>query len=239
MYSSGYARKSDINSHDTQINQYWSFCDRTQKSSAPLLGICVSTSGVSADMHSYWRRKSDINSHDTQINQYWSFCDCTQKSSAPLLGICVSTSGVSAGMHSYWRRKLDINSQDTQIIQYWSFCDRKRQAFTWRYAKATSRINEIVQWLADATFDWRHVMEMAVERNNQTCRFITYLRRFYKIYTKTSCKIKFKYKRWISFFLTFIEAWTQRVPCKVNVTPDFFFWHSSKYERNGSCAKLL
>ena len=31
-------------------------------------------------------------------------------------------------------------------------------------------------------------------------------------------------------FLQFMEVWTQRVPCKVNVTPE--------YERNGSRAKL-
>ena len=48
-----------------------SFCDRTQKSSSPLLEflrICTAT-GV---------RKSDARSHDTQIIQYWSFCDRTQ-----------------------------------------------------------------------------------------------------------------------------------------------------------------
>ena len=42
--------------HDTQIIQYWSFCDRTQKSSAPLLGICVST----------------------QMKHFWSFCGYAQ-----------------------------------------------------------------------------------------------------------------------------------------------------------------
>ena len=50
------ARKSDISSQDTQIIQYWSFCFRTQKSSAPLLAICVST----------------------QMNTFWSFCGCVQ-----------------------------------------------------------------------------------------------------------------------------------------------------------------
>ena len=27
--------------------------------------------------------------------------------------------------------------------------------------------DKLKSWLADATFDWRHVMEMAVKRNNQ------------------------------------------------------------------------
>ena len=78
-------------------------------------------------------------------------------------------------------------------------------------------------WLADITFDWRLVMETAVERNNQTYRFITFLRSlFYKIYTKTSqimnkndAETKCKHNRWISFF-----------------------WHSSKYEPMGPMQKL-
>ena len=65
-------------------------------------------------------------------------------------------------------------------------------------------------------------MTTAVERNGQTGRLITFLRRlFYKLYAKTSqiltkhdVKTKYKYKRWISFFCC-----------------------SSKYERNGSYAK--
>ena len=30
-------------------------------------------------------------------------------------------------------------------------------------------------WLANVMFDWRHVMVTAVERNNQTCRIVTFL----------------------------------------------------------------
>ena len=80
-------------------------------------------------------------------------------------------------------------------------------------------------WLANITFDWRHVMKTAVERNYQTRQFITFLR-FYKIYIKTSqitnkndVKTKCKFKRWVSVFLTFIEVWMQWVPCKINVMP--------------------
>ena len=42
--------------HDTQIIQYWSFCDRTQKSSSPLIGICLCT----------------------QMKHFWSFCEYAQ-----------------------------------------------------------------------------------------------------------------------------------------------------------------
>ena len=80
-------------------------------------------------------------------------------------------------------------------------------------------------WLANVTFDWRHslVMEMAVEHNNQTCRFVTFLHRiFYKIFSKTVCRhIMNKNdvnKRWISFFWHY-GIWMHWVPCKVNVTP--------------------
>ena len=42
-------------------------------------------------------------------------------------------------------------------------------------------------WLAYLTFDWRHIMETAVEHNNQACLFKTFLHRlFYKIYIKIS-----------------------------------------------------
>ena len=41
--------------------------------------------------------------------------------------------------------------------------------------------------MADVAFDWRYVMETAVERNNQLCRFIIFLRRLInKIYIKIS-----------------------------------------------------
>ena len=42
-------------------------------------------------------------------------------------------------------------------------------------------------WLADVTFDWRHVMETAVERNKQTRGFMTFLRHLF-------CKILIKNK---------------------------------------------
>ena len=45
---------------------------------------------------------------------------------------------------------------------------------------ATLRVSDVIDkcnsWLADITFDWRHVIVTAVERNNQTCRAITFLR---------------------------------------------------------------
>ena len=52
------------------------------------------------------------------------------------------------------------------------------------------RVSDVMyKWksrLADVTFDWRHVMETAVERNNQNSRFITFRCVLYKIYSKTS-----------------------------------------------------
>ena len=38
-------------------------------------------------------------------------------------------------------------------------------------------IDKCNSWLADVTFDWRHVIVTAVERNNQTRRIITFLPR--------------------------------------------------------------
>ena len=38
-------------------------------------------------------------------------------------------------------------------------------------------------WLTDITFDWRHVMEKAIERNNRTLRLITFLRQYFTIFT--------------------------------------------------------
>ena len=80
-----------------QIIQYWSFCVCTQKSSTPLLGICVST-----QMNTFWSfcgyvQLLERERYTTQIIQYWSFCDRTQKRSSPLLGICVSTQ-----MEHFW-----------------------------------------------------------------------------------------------------------------------------------------
>ena len=61
--------------------------------------------------------------------------------------------------------------------------------------------------------------------------FITFLcQLFYKIYMKTSqimnkndIKIKYKYKRWISFFWHLSKVWTQWVQCKVNMRPFAYF----------------
>ena len=70
-------------------------------------------------------------------------------------------------------------------------------------------------------------MVTAAERNNQTRRLIAFLHCLLCIYIIKTSQIKnqndvkttCKYKRWISFFLRFMEVWTQWVPCKVNVTP--------------------
>ena len=56
----------------------------------------------------------------------------------------------------------------------------------------------------------------AVERNIQTRRIKTFLRRFIcnisQIMNKNDVKTKMNF-----IFLRFIEVWTQRVPCTVNV----------------------
>ena len=71
----------------------------------------------------------------------------------------------------------------------------------------TLRLSDVMdKWnsrLADYTFDWRHVIETAVERSYQARRFIIFLRRLlYQIYIKTSqiinnqdVKIKYTYDR--------------------------------------------
>ena len=65
---------------------------------------------------------------------------------------------------------------------------------------AMLRVSDVIdkcnRWLADVTFDWRRVMVTAVERNNQTRRIKTFLRRlfarnrsiFHKLWTKTMQK---------------------------------------------------
>ena len=78
-------------------------------------------------------------------------------------------------------------------------------------------------WLAEVMFDWRHVMVTLVECNNQTRWIITFLRRLFARFkskflqkmNKNNVNSKCKYRRWISVF-----------------------WGSSKYECNGSLAKL-
>ena len=92
---------------------------------------------------------------------------------------------------------------------------------------ATLHISDVTDklnwWLVDVTFDERPVMSTAVERNNQTRRFITFLRRlFYKIYTETSqimnkndVKPKYKYKNELHFPVVHPDVWTHGVLCIV------------------------
>ena len=63
----------------------------------------------------------------------------------------------------------------------------RRGSYRWTtLIHATLHISDVtdkcISWLSNITFDWRHVMEMAVESNNQTHCFITffalYLTRF-------------------------------------------------------------
>ena len=48
---------------------------------------------------------------------------------------------------------------------------------------ATLRVSYVIDtcniWLADVTFDWRHIIVTAVERNNQTRPIIAFLRRLF------------------------------------------------------------
>ena len=48
---------------------------------------------------------------------------------------------------------------------------------------ATLRVSDVIEkcnsLLADVTFDWHHLMVTAVERNNQTRRIVTFLRRLF------------------------------------------------------------
>ena len=76
-------------------------------------------------------------------------------------------------------------------------------------AHATLHVSDVTDnwssWLVDVTFIWRHVMVTAVERNNQTCRLLTFLRRLFcinliktsQILNKNDVKTKYKCKRWI------------------------------------------
>ena len=70
--------------------------------------------------------------------------------------------------------------------------------------------------LADVTFDWHHVVEAAVVRNDQICLFISFFsplvlqdlhQNFTKKMNKNDVKTKCKYKLLFYFFLTFIEVW--------------------------------
>ena len=66
----------------------------------------------------------------------------------------------------------------TNFIQYWTTLVH----LTFRVSDVTDKWNN---WLDDVTFYWRHVMETAVEHNNQICGLIALLRHlFYKIYIK-------------------------------------------------------
>ena len=76
------------------------------------------------------------------------------------------------------------------------------------------------------TFHWRHVMMTAVECYGGMHRLITFVRHVVCILNTKRSKIMHRtvvkivnIKKWISFFLRFIEEWTQWVPCKVNVVP--------------------
>ena len=63
----------------------------------------------------------------------------------------------------------------------WTYFGPTRLIHPWTtLIHATLRVSVIGKcnsWLADITFDWRHVIVTAVERNNQTLRIITFLRR--------------------------------------------------------------
>ena len=112
---------------------------------------------------------------------------------------------------------------------WWTYFGLMRFIYRWMtlvHAKlcvSDATVNKGNSWMADVTFDWHHVMETAVVRNNQTCRFITFLHRsFYKIYIKTSLTVKVTIQKQ-----------------SVNIRDEFqLLWHSSKYEGNGSRAKL-
>ena len=106
----------------------------------------------------------------------------------------------------------------------WTYLGSTRFIHSWTALfHATLHVSDVIYkcnwWFVNVTFDWFRVMVAAVERNNQTRRIKTFLRRLFArvksivhvIWTKTKCK----YKRWISFFLD-----------------------SSNYERNRSRAQL-
>ena len=106
-----WTREASKNIEDTQSIQCRSFCDHTQKNSAPLLGTYTSThmicSGISADIrriHTVWTREASKNIEDTQSIQCRSFRDHTQKNSTPLIGICASTHMISSGVSADIRR---------------------------------------------------------------------------------------------------------------------------------------
>ena len=106
----------------------------------------------------------------------------------------------------------------------WTYFGQTRSIHPWTtLVYATLCVSDVTHkwnsWLADVTFDWCHVIEKAVECNNQKRQLITFLCRLFcnninKIFTN-GCKTNCKYKRWISFF-----------------------WGSSKYKRNLSRAKF-
>ena len=110
----------------------------------------------------------------------------------------------------------------------WTYFGPSRSIHPWTTPTHTTlRISDVTDnwssWFVDVTFDWRHVMVTAVERNNQTRRLLTFLRRLLcinliitsQILNENDVKTKYKYKRWIPFF-----------------------WDSRKYERSRSRAKL-
>ena len=72
--------------------------------------------------------------------------------------------------------------------------DPRRSYTAERLVRATLRVSDVTDkwnsWMADVTFDWRHAMVTAVECNNQTRLFTTFLRWLFCIrYIETSQKM--------------------------------------------------
>ena len=77
----------------------------------------------------------------------------------------------------------------------WTYFGPTRFIHPWTtLVRATVRVSDVTDkcnsWLADVTFDWRHGIVMAVERNNQTRRIITFLRRLFARLKKKKKKKK-------------------------------------------------
>ena len=114
--------KSDISSHDTQIIQFWSFCDRTQTSNTGVSAyirrlILILTKfayfGVSADV----RRKTP--------RHYYGF---THIRTLKGFGVSADMRRYSSCLNSFKYHKC---VHHTQIIQYRSFCDRTQTLRIW------------------------------------------------------------------------------------------------------------
>ena len=57
--------------------------------------------------------------------------------------------------------------------------DRRWTTLVHAILRVSDVIDKCNSWLADVTFDWRHVMVTAVEHNNQTRRNIIFLFRLF------------------------------------------------------------